>query len=127
MERLIREAVIASRFLLVGIMATAVHASVAFLVLKVLTASLAVANLVGFCIALCVSYVGHYYFTFRSGKGHGTSMVRFVMTALAAYLVNISVVSVLGIATDLQPELRLVAGIATMPAVTFVLSRLWVY
>ena len=127
MERLIREALIASRFLLVGLTATAVHASVAFFVLRVLAGSVAVANLVGFCVALCVSYVGHYYFTFRSAKGHGTSTRRFVMTASAAYLVNMTVVSILGTATALQPELRLVAGIATMPAVTFVLSRLWVY
>jgi putative flippase GtrA len=85
------------------------------------------ANLVGFCTALVISYVGHYYFTFRSAKGHGTSTARFVMTASAAYLVNMTVVSFLGTATALQPELRLVAGIATMPAVTFILSRLWVY
>lgn len=108
-------------------MATVVHASIAFFALKVMVTGVTVANSVGFTVALFVSYIGHYYFTFRSSKGHGVSAARFLTTALIAYLVNIVVVTVLGMATPLEPELRLAIGIATMPAVTFILSRLWVY
>lgn len=126
-ERLVREALTASRFVAVGATATIVHISVAFFALRIMAAGVATSNSVGFAFALLVSYVGHYYLTFRSSKGHSVSAARFIMTASIAYLINIIVVTVLGMATSLEPELRLAVGIATMPAVTFILSRLWVY
>lgn len=110
-----------------GLAATLVHIIMAFFALNALAASVVGANFLGFSIALSVSYVGHYYFTFKSSKGHRGSTLRFLATALAAYAVNVSVVAALAATTFLEPELRLAAGIATMPLVSFALSRLWVY
>lgn len=127
MERLVREVLTASRFFVVGSTATLVHLSVSFFALKLLATPVAAANFLGFAVALFVSYVGHYYFTFKSEKQHGVSAVRFLATASTAYVANVVVVSLLAATTLLEPEVRLAAGIATMPVVSFILSRLWVY
>jgi len=116
-----------SRFTLIGILATLTHIVISFLVIRLFGASLHFANLSGFAVALTVSYVGHYYFSFRSERDHRATLPRFFGSALVAYLGNVVLVAALGALTALAEDTRLLMGICVMPIISFILSRLWVY
>ena len=62
------------KFTAVGVAATAVHALVALVVAGWLTPL--AANAVGFAVAVGVTYIGNYRFTFAASGGHGETVTR---------------------------------------------------
>jgi len=116
-----------SRFALVGAVAMLVHLQVSLTTLTLFDTPLHRANLYGFGTALGVSYLGHYYVSFHSMRGHWSAILRFLGTAFAAYLGNVLVVAALSATAALPREICLLFGVSVMPLVSFTLSRFWVY
>lgn len=116
-----------ARFGSVGVLATCVH------YLAALAATSAVgpyfANGFGYCTALLVSYLGHQRFTFRVPKGsreHRRQFPRFVISSLSALLFSqVVLAGVLGL--GVREPIALVVAILSIPPVTFLLGRFWVY
>lgn len=116
-----------SRFTLIGIIATLVHMATSFVLMSWTPMTVHQANLGGFLLALCVSYSGHYYFSFKSAKAHKSALPRFFITTLTAYACNVLVIFVLTSWTTLPENICLLFGVGIMPFVSFILSRMWVY
>jgi putative flippase GtrA len=64
-KKLWREAIIASRFGLVGITATAVHMLAVSVLLSETQLPTLLANACAFLVAFCVSFAGNYVWTFQ--------------------------------------------------------------
>jgi putative flippase GtrA len=115
------------RFGTVGAAATAVHYAVALP--ASLLASAHLANTAGYVTAVAVSYIGHHRFTFRvpaERRDHGVRFRRHVVASLSAFLASQALLSGLqGLA--LPAPLPLLAAVALIPAITFVLGRIWVF
>lgn len=116
-----------ARFGSVGILATAVHYGVALII--VLVASPYLANFVGYCAAVGVSYIGHQRFTFRIAKEaaeHGRRLPRFVVTSFSALIISQLVLTGTA-AVGLTEVIGLAVAVLSVPPYTFLLSRLWVF
>lgn len=116
-----------SRFGLVGILATLSHLCVSLFCNAIIGLEVQVANVTGFLLALGVSYAGHYHFSFRSGRSHRGALLRFLVVACVAFVVNLLLVEFLDRHAFLPDILQLAIGIGAMPFVTYVLHRFWVF
>lgn len=124
MSRLINELL---RFGGVGLLATAIHALVYMAALSVAQPQLA--NLLGYGVAVCVSYFGHGYFSFAEGRHtrrHGDQLWRFFVTSLAGFGLNAGFVAV---CTHLfhRPGLAVWFIVGVTPLLTFLALKFWVY
>jgi len=77
------------KFLSVGLISTATHFVVFFLCYIVLSRSLVVATVIGFCASLMVAYCLNYYFTFLSNQHHIESGTKYLLTTLIGLTWNI--------------------------------------
>ena len=114
-----------SRFGVVGVVATVVHAVVGLGLHNGLGVAPLIANLFGFCCALCVSFFGQTRLTFPSATANLGAFMRFVAVALTGLTLNQLLV---WIVTGLlaQPYwLALAIIISTVPWVTFVMLKFW--
>lgn len=114
------------RFGLVGILAT-----LTYLLFSVSTIFFAMppyqANLIGYIASVSISYFGHAKFSFRSSRSHREQLPRFILVALTTFgLTNLVMYLVTGI-LDRDPLLAMVFVAVSIPGITWVLSRFWVF
>ncbi len=121
------------RFGIVGVLATIVHYVVAVAAVELIGLVPVIANLVAFCCAFPVSFVGHLYWTFR-GQTDGHSAQdrrhywgRFFVTALVGLGVSQLVVYVLADLLSVHHRIAFAAAILLAPATVFVLSKFWAF
>jgi putative flippase GtrA len=115
------------RFALVGIAATLVHVTAALVLARLVPVREELANIFGFFTAVMVSYFGHSYYTFGRNTAHGFQVPRFVVLSGLGLVVSTAVTwftcTVFG--GPLGLAMALVA--VTVPGVTFVGMKLWVF
>ena len=70
------------RFGLVGLAATLTHAGILWALVEGYRMPATVATLLGFLVAFAVSYLGHFYITFRSERSHKRTLPRYALVAL---------------------------------------------
>lgn len=86
------------------------------------------ANALGFCVAFGVSFVGHRHLSFKDASTSvKTSLLRFVLTALAGFACNEGVFVVLLRVLDWPALLALCSALVVAAGQTFVLSRFWAF
>lgn len=117
-----------SWFLVVGALAALVHYMVAVILESGFEVAPAWSNILGFCVAFPVSYVGHRNFTFRDqAKPHYQALPRFLLVALLGFLANQSLV-LLSLHFTLLPFWLVLALVMLLVAVsTYVLSKYWAF
>lgn len=115
------------RFCFVGLIATAVHMSVALTLVIIFGTAAQAANIFAFAVALGVSYFGHYCFSFKSTREHRVAIAKFFIVAAGAFICNLLIVELLTTQKLLGGNLPLILGISVMPLISFVISRLWVF
>jgi putative flippase GtrA len=115
-----------ARFGVVGIAAMAVHWVVVALIVPLGVTPL-LANVIGFATAFNVSYFGHRNWTFTSSDGHATTLTRFLGVAIASFVLNELMYSVLLRYTALDYRIALLLVLVAVAALTFVLSRYWAF
>lgn len=120
----------AGKFAIVGIAATLTHAAVATSLLESNILSAFPANTGGFISAFCVSFAGHYYWSFshiRSERGMMRAMARFLVVALSGFALNTAILA-LWLQLTPWPELvGILFAIAIVPGLTFAAARLWAF
>ncbi|MEP2706210.1 MAG: GtrA family protein [Roseibium sp.] len=124
------EAASAGKFAIVGIAATLTHAGIAASLLESGTLSAMSSNVVGFLIAFCVSFGGHYFWSFshlRENSSALRSMLRFLMIALAGFAINSTVLTLWLRLTPWPDLVGLLFSIGIVPALTFLGARLWAF
>lgn len=115
-----------SFFGLVGVSATLVHYFVALLSHEYLGINLYVANLAGYCTAVLISYFGHGRLTFKRNL-HWPVFLRFILVSLATLLFSEGILWGLETHTTLHHSVSLAIVVSTIPILTFILSKLWVF
>lgn len=115
-------------FGLVGVAATLTHYVAALMAAWFLP--LLWANPVGFLVAFFVSYLGHVRFTFQvssEDRRHRQRLPRFAITAATGFVIGQCVLLVLTRLMAGPDWLILGLAVGSVPVITFLLSRLWVF
>ncbi|GAA0786290.1 GtrA family protein [Roseibium denhamense] len=120
----------AGKFAVVGTAATATHAVFATGLYELAEVNVFVANIFGFVIAFCVSFAGHYWWSFSHMRKDGralASMARFLVIAVVGFALN-NVVLTLWLQLTRWPDVAgLLFSIAVVPALSFLGARLWAF
>ena len=117
----------AARFGIVGIAATVTHVAIAWCANHLAGLVPYLANSLGFGIAFAVSYLGHFYWTFRRRDGHLKAQVRFAVVAGTGFALNNVIIWVTVDRLGLSFDLALVLIVLLVPPATWLLSRLWAF
>lgn len=114
-------------FALVGAAATLTHVIAALAARELAGLSPMGANLVGYLAAVGVSYLGNARFTFRRAVLHGPQFARFVAVSLLglALTQGLTWLLVERLGWSFSAGLAVVA--IAVPALSFVLQRLWAF
>lgn len=115
------------RFGGVGGIATLAHVLVALVAERGLDLTAQQANLVGFLIAVLLSYFGHSRFTFQSGRGSSDRFLRFVTVALTGLAASSLTVAMVTQGLGLPFAVAMAAVAVAVPAASFVAMRIWVF
>jgi putative flippase GtrA len=115
-------------FIMVGCAAAATHWMVVVIAVSGGGMPPLTANLVGWLVAFCVSFAGHFQLTFRQ---HRAPLVRaarrfFAVSALG-FAVNELAYAWLLKATTLRYDVLLALILITIAGMTFILGRLWAF
>jgi putative flippase GtrA len=119
------ELVLAGRFGLVGVAATAVHMLVVWLLIEASLLPTLAANLVAFLAAFGVSFAGNYYWTFQSPGSPRRAIRRFFLISSSAFAANTILLAGLLHAGWLPPTAAAITAAAVIPLITYMASRLW--
>ncbi len=117
-----------SWFLVVGAMAAFVHYVIAVTLESLGAVRPAWSNIIGFCAAFPVSYIGHRYLSFSGqSKSHQQALPRFLAIAVFGFLANQTLV-LLGLHFTALPFWLLLALVMVMVAIgTYWLSKHWAF
>lgn len=114
-------------FLAVGGSAAAVHVGVVLLLVSHYQMPALAANVAGFLMAFCVSFLGHHRLTFAGGPaGMGESLPRFAAVAVLGFAGNELLYALL-LAVGVDYRLALVCVLALVAGMTWLLSRYWAF
>lgn len=116
----------ASRFAVVGALATATHVTMALGANTLLKLSPLAANLVGYVCAVLVSYFGNARWSFEKTRDWG-QFARFIVMSLAGLALNQAITWVATGPLGLPFWLALGVVVVVVPAVSFVVARIWVF
>lgn len=117
----------AIRFAIVGVAATATHVAVAVAAVEAATVRPIWANLIAFGAALFVSYLGNHRWTFGRARAHGRHFPRFAVVAVSGLAFNQAIMWGLAERAGTDYRIALAVVVLVVPALTFVLSKLWVF
>jgi len=115
-------------FASVGVAATIVHYVAALIAAQWLPISFA--NPIGFVVAFFVSYLGHVQFTFQlrgEDRRHRNRLPKFAVTAVSGFLLGQTILLTLTRVTNTPDFVALAVAVASVPVITFALSKLWVF
>ena len=114
-----------SWFGFVGLVATLVHVALGLGLHNGLGMQPFWANLVAFCCALGVSFIGQTRLTFPDAKADASAFLRFVTVTLTGLGLNQAIVWVVTSALEGPYWLALAIIVATVPWITFALLDRW--
>jgi len=111
----------------VGASAAAVHFGVVVLAVKLLDLAPLLANVLGFMLAFCVSFVGHHRLSFAAQQASGRqALPRFALVALLGFASNELMYAVL-LGLGVEYRLALFLVLLAVAAMTWLLSRHWAF
>ena len=122
-----REPWVLVRFVTVGIGSTLAYLGVSFLLLHFAVAAASATNVIALGVGLSVSYLGHYYFTYRRPGRHVRFGSRFIAVTtfmfLASTAFTYAAVDYFGVSAYVNTVL--IAGL--YPLCSFVLHHFWTF
>lgn len=113
-------------FGVVGVAATLTHYLIALSAHEVAGISVYVANFMGYVTAMAVSYFGHGLFTFQVALTRAT-LQRFVVASVSTFLFSEALLWALESGTTLPSRVTLSIVVVSVPIVSFLLNKFWVY
>jgi len=114
-----------SRFGFVGVVATLVHVSIGLGLHEGAQMRPLWANLIAFCCALMVSFLGQTRLTFPDATADGGAFARFTVVAVSGLCLNQIIVWLVTSVFGGPYWLALIIIIGTVPGVTFLLLKFW--
>ncbi|WP_339067424.1 GtrA family protein [Teredinibacter turnerae] len=113
-------------FGVVGVSATLTHYFVALLSHERALLPLYFANILGYCAAVAISFFGHGKLTFRRELDLGV-FLRFVVVSITTLGVSELLLFIMETWLVLSHRISLAVVVCTIPVITFLLSKLWVF
>lgn len=113
-------------FGLVGVAATITHYLAALCAHEIFNFNLYTANLAGYACAVAMSFFGHGLLTFRVELNGGT-LRRFILVSMAAFLASEAILAGLEAVLKLPHRISLAVVVLTIPGISFLFNKLWVY
>ena len=117
----------ASRFAGVGLLATLVHVSVAYLASLLPGMNPFAANLIGFACAFWVSYISNFYWTFGKRNDHAMHLRRFFITSALCFLLSNGIVFTVTTLLQQPFAISLLAIAILIPPLSFALAKFWAF
>ena len=121
---LIRETL---RFLITGVLATLTHAAVGYALISTTEMLGPMANICGFLSAWWISFMGHFYFSFRGHEQGWATARRFVAYSAMIFAMAHSLTVFVSTYKVLSDELTPIIGAVLTPAVSFVVYKFIVF
>jgi putative flippase GtrA len=115
-------------FIVVGCTAAAVHFAVVVALVSLTGWPPLVANVIGWLVAFCVSFSGHWHLTFpSSGAPLARAAGRFLLVSLTAFVANESLYALLLRLTTLRYDVLLFIVLLAVAVMTYLLSARWAF
>lgn len=115
------------RFGIVGVAATLTHVLALTALVELGGVDPRLANLAGFALALPVSYLGHYHWSFRSTHPHGETAMRFVIVATSSLAGSQALMHLALDVLGAGYGVGIVLMVVVMPAVNFAVQQALVF
>ena len=113
------------RYGLVGVCAATTHALVALAVFHLLAIAPTLSNFAGFVAGAIVSYLGSYYFTFKSRDNHSKMVIRFALVWLIGIAINVGLFKAIITTYDIPFVLNVFIAIALTPIAQYLMLKFW--
>jgi len=115
------------RFGTVGLAATATFVAISWALVRFGETSIVFANAAAYVVSATVSYLGHLHFTFGVAVDHRQQLSRFLIVAGVSFCLTLLVTWVVTHPLGAPHWVSIVAVIALIPIVNYVLNRQWVF
>lgn len=123
----VREVLTASRFFIVGVLATLTHAVIAVSLTEADVMQPLAANCVAFAIAFIVSFSGHHFWSFPGTENWNKRLIRFFTLSFSGFVANTWLLSSLLKWAALPEAVSIVLAIGVIPLVTYLGARFWAF
>lgn len=133
LPRFVRIALQYCRFGAVGLLATGIHAAVFLALVSAMPTAPLMANFLAFCVAISVSFSGHFTWTFcadRSGLSRWEKVCifrRFAVVALLGLALNTGTVFLITDVFLWPPAYAAVPMVTVVPSISFLASKYWAF
>jgi putative flippase GtrA len=121
------ELLIVSRFSLIGVAAAGIHIGIVWILILESNINVFIANFVAFLVAFGFSFIGQYFWTFRSTSDLRRTLIRFFLVALGAFLTNNLILVALLNVELLSDLLAAVFAVFVIPLITYLAGRFWAF
>jgi len=115
------------RYGAVGICAATAHALVALVAFHILAFAPTLSNFAGFISGALISYLGSYYFTFKSTDSHRKSLPRFALVWLIGIGVNVGLFQTLLSLYAVPFALNVFIAIVLTPIAQYLMLKFWAF
>lgn len=115
------------RYGLVGVCAATTHALIAMGLFHLIAVQPTISNFAGFISGAIISYLGSYYFTFKSTDGHGKSLPRFALVWLIGIAINVGLFQTLLSLYAVPFALNVFIAIALTPIAQYLMLKFWAF
>jgi len=116
------------RFAIIGIMASAWHFMMVYLLVSQLQQHPLIANIFAFFSAFLISYFGHSLWTFKEKKhNHNHVIKKFFLVAVFGFILNEGGYFLLLSFTSFSYLLSLLIVLLVVPLITFIMSKYWAF
>lgn len=115
------------RYGMVGVCAAAAHAAMAMAAFHMMNIDPTISNFMGFVTGAVISYLGSYYFTFKSAEGHKRILPRFVLVWLIGIAINVGVFKAMLAAFELPFIIYVFIAIVLTPIAQYLMLRFWAF
>jgi putative flippase GtrA len=131
-SQLLRLLMQAVKFGIVGIAATLTHVTAFVSIVQTTGAAPLRANSVAFGVAFIVSFLGHFWWTFKASAAAEISRAaaalrRFLVVALIGFLLNTATVFLVVDVLALAYTYAVILMVTLVPACVFMMSRFWAF
>lgn len=116
-----------ARYGCVGVFVASAHAATALGAHHYLDVTPTLSNFAGFVVGAFLSYLGSYYFTFRSTDGHKKSLPRFALVWLVGIAVNVGLFKVLLTEFNVPFAINVFVAIVLTPIAQFLMLKFWAF
>ena len=125
-----------AKFGVVGLTATGVHAGVFTLLNELFALEPLAANVIAFGVAVFVSYLGNFHWTFKADPGEGgddgrahvpMTFAKFVLVAVTGLILNSAAVYLVMEVMGLPYGYAIIPMVGVVPIIVFALSKFWAF